>query len=160
MPRATPPAIELEKILNSHFSAEAGLVVSVEDTARHIALSPADAFPEVFATSRMIALMEVAAARAMRPLLGEGQLSVGVSLSVRHTAATPVGSQVRAVATYLRTEAKLMHFRIEAFDEAGSIGVGEHARAVIDTQRLLSGAERRRKPVISNSNSTSNQGLQ
>jgi predicted thioesterase len=52
------------------------------------------------------------------------------------------------VATYLRTENKLMHFRVEAFDECGSIGVGEHSRAIIETARLLSGAERRRaKPA-------------
>jgi fluoroacetyl-CoA thioesterase len=128
----------------SNFSAEAGIVVTTRDTARNIALSPEDSFPEVFATSRMIALMELAAARAMRPLLGEGQLSVGVSLDVRHTAATPVGSSVRAVASYLRTENKLMHFKVEAFDDSGLIGAGEHARAVIDEARLLSGAERRR----------------
>ena len=144
--------------MNDNLFAEASLIVQPEDTARHSALSPADAFPEVFATSRMIALMEVAAARALRPLLGEGQLSVGVSVSVRHTAATLVGSPVRAVATCLRTEAKLMHFKVEAFDESGSIGVGEHTRAVIDTARLLTGAERRRKPQISSSSSS--QGLQ
>jgi predicted thioesterase len=92
----------------------------------------------------MIALMEVAAARAMRPLLGPGQLSVGVSLDVRHTAATPVGSQVRATANYLGTEGKLLRFKIEAFDDAGLIGTGEHTRAVVDTARLLSGAEKRR----------------
>jgi predicted thioesterase len=143
--------------MNSSFSAEAGIVVTREDTARHIALAPTDSFPEVFATSGMIALMELAAARAMRPLLGDGQLSVGVSINVRHTAATPVGSRVRAVATYLRTEAKLMHFRVEAFDEAGAIGVGEHTRAIIDTARLLSGAERRRQI---NSTSTFNQAMQ
>lgn len=145
--------------MNDHLSAEAALIVQPEDTARHMALSPADVFPEVFATSRMIALMEVAAARALRPLLGEGRLSVGVSLNVRHLAATPVGSQVRAVATYLRTEAKLMHFKVEAFDESGPIGIGEHTRAVIDTTRLLTGAERRRKPQIPSSSSSS-QGLQ
>lgn len=129
------------------YTAEADIVVTPSDTARNIALSPGDAFPEVFATSRMIALMELAAARAMRPLLGDGQLSVGVSLNVRHTAATPVGSSVRAVATYLRTEAKLMHFRVEAFDESGSIGTGEHSRAIIDSARLVKGAEKRRKPA-------------
>src|SRR5262245_57716728 len=127
------------------YTAEADIVVTPFDTARNIALAPTDSFPEVFATSRMIALMELAAARAMRPLLGQGQLSVGVSLNVRHTAATPVGSTVRAVATYLRTEAKLLHFHVEAFDESGSIGSGEHTRAVIDAARLLSGAEKRRK---------------
>lgn len=146
--------------MNDNLFAEAGLTVQIEDTARHIALSPEDAFPEVFATSRMIALMEVAAARAMRPLLGEGQLSVGVSLSVKHTAATAVGSRVRAVASYLRTEAKLMHFKVEAFDESGSIGIGEHARAVIDAGRLRTGAERRRRSVSPISSTSLAQGLQ
>jgi fluoroacetyl-CoA thioesterase len=136
-------------MLNDNITAEAELVVADDDTARRIALCAGDSFPEVFATSRMIALMEVAAARAMRPLLGDGKLSVGVSLNVRHTAATPVGSRVRAVATYLRTEQKLLHFRVQAFDDAGSIGEGEHTRAVIETNRLLAGATRRRKPVSS-----------
>lgn len=133
--------------MNHSYSAEASIVVTPQDTASRISLAPTDAFPEVFSTSRMIALMELAAARAMSPLLGEGKLSVGVSIDVQHTAATPVGSRVRAVATWLRTDAKLTHFHVEAFDDAGSIGKGEHARAVIETARLLAGAERRRKPV-------------
>jgi fluoroacetyl-CoA thioesterase len=150
-------------MLMDNITAEADIVVTPLDTARNLALAPTDSFPEVFATSRMIALMELAAARAMRPLLGEGQLSVGVSLNVRHTAATPIGSTVRAVATYLRTEAKLLHFRVEAFDEAGPIGTGEHSRAIIDTARLVTGAEKRRKPdPVSSSNSaiSSKQGIQ
>jgi predicted thioesterase len=141
-------------------TAEAALVVRESDTARHIALTAGDAFPEVFATARMIALMEIAAARALRPLLGAGQLSVGVSLHVRHTAATPVGSRVRAVATYLRTESKLLHFRVEAFDDAGSIGVGEHARAIVDAARLEAGAARRRARPATAPHSTSPRDLQ
>lgn len=124
--------------------SEAGLVVQHADTAEALALSPEDVFPPVFATSRMIALMELAAARAMKPLLQDGQLSVGVSLTVKHTAATPVGCRVRAVATYLGPEGKLYRFKVEAFDEAGSIGEGEHTRAVVATDRLLAGAERRK----------------
>ena len=129
---------------DDNLSAEASLVVAAADTARHIALEPRDAFPDVFATSRMIALMEVAAARAMRSMLGDGQLSVGVALNVRHTAATPVGGRVRAVATRLHGDAKRVHFKVQAFDDAGLIGEGEHARAVVDATRLLSGAQRRR----------------
>jgi predicted thioesterase len=125
-------------------SAEAALVVAARDTACNIGLSSEDSFPEVFATSRMIALMEVAAARAMRPLLGDGQHSVGVGLNVKHSAATPVGSRVRAVARWLRNEGRLMHFNVQAFDEAGLIGEGEHTRAVVETARLLTGAEKRR----------------
>jgi fluoroacetyl-CoA thioesterase len=129
--------------------AEAELVVASADTARELALAPVDAFPEVFATSRMIALMEIAAARAMKPLLAQGELSVGVSLDVRHSAATPVGCRVRAIATYLRTEGRLMIFDVAVFDEAGCIGNGEHGRAIVETARLLSGAERRRRPRVS-----------
>ena len=125
-------------------SAEASLVVQRSDTAAAIVLSAEDSFPEVFATSRMIALMELSAAKVMRPLLQEGQLSVGVSLNVKHTAATPVGCAVRAVATYLGPEGRMFRFKVEAFDGAGTIGEGEHVRAIISTERLLAGAERRR----------------
>ena len=60
------------------------------------------------------------------------------------TAATPVGGEVRAVATYLGEEGKLFRFKVEAFDEAGSIGEGEHLRAIIATERLLAGAAKRK----------------
>ena len=76
-------------------------MVGSSDSARAFALSDRDAFPDVFATSRMIALMELAAARGMTSLLEPGQLSVGVSVAVKHLAATPVGTEVRAVATFL-----------------------------------------------------------
>jgi fluoroacetyl-CoA thioesterase len=124
-------------------SAEAAFTVTASDTADALALEPQDAFPAVFATSRMIALMELAAARAMRPALEPGHLSVGVALSVNHTAATPPGATVRAVATYLGPEGKLFRFRVEAFDEAGPIGGGEHTRAIVSTDRLMAGAAKR-----------------
>jgi predicted thioesterase len=132
-------------MLNPGDTAEVRWIVRGSDTARAIGISAEDTFPEVFATSRMVALMELAAARAMRRLLGPGQLSVGVSLQVRHTAATPVGCEVRAVATYLGPEGKLFRFQVAAFDDAGPIGEGEHARALIDEERLVSGAARRKR---------------
>ena len=125
-------------------AAEISLTVQPSDTAQALSISPQDTFPEVLATSRMIALMELAAARAMKPLLQSGQLSVGVTVNIKHTAATPVGCVVRAVATYLGPEGKAYRFKVEAFDEAGPIGEGEHTRAIIATERLLTGAERRR----------------
>src|SRR5688500_4428175 len=91
-------------MLTAGDAGEAEIVVQPSDTAKVLALSSEDSFPEVFATSRMIALMELAAARAMRPALQPGQLSVGVSLDVRHTAPTPVGGRVRAVATFERND--------------------------------------------------------
>jgi fluoroacetyl-CoA thioesterase len=125
-------------------SAEATLVVSAGDTAAALALSPDDTFPEVFATARMIALMEVAASRLMQPMLEAGQLSVGVSVNVTHTAPTPVGATVKATATYLRPEGKLFRFHVAVADDAGVVGEGEHTRAIVDNQRMLSRAANRK----------------
>lgn len=132
-------------MLNVGSAAEATVTVTPADTAQALSVSGEDAFPAVFATARMIALMELAAARLMKPLVAPGELSVGVSVNIRHTAATPVGGKVRAVATYLGPVGKLSRFRVEAFDEAGSIGEGEHTRAVVTTERLIAGAEKRRQ---------------
>jgi predicted thioesterase len=111
--------------------------------ASAISISDEDKFPEVFSTSRMIALMETAAARAMKPLLNSGELSVGVVVNVKHLAATPNHTRVSAKATFLGTEGKLYKFRVEAFDPSGKIGEGEHSRAIISTARLVQGAQAR-----------------
>jgi fluoroacetyl-CoA thioesterase len=121
-------------------TGEATLRVGPADTARALTLSPGDDFPEVLATARMIALMEVAASRPMRSLLGAGQLSVGVGVDVRHLAATPIGVEVRAVATFLGMEGKLYRFHVQAFDAGGAIGEGHHTRAIIGVERLVQGA--------------------
>jgi predicted thioesterase len=91
----------------------------------------------------MIALMELAGARLMKPILELNQLSVGVGVCIKHLAATPNHTRVSAVATFLGMEGKLYKFKVEAFDTAGKIGEGEHTRAIIDGGRLLSGAQKR-----------------
>src|SRR5687767_15808727 len=123
-------------------SAPAPLVVSEGDLASHIGIGD-DRYPGVFATTRMIALMEVAASRCLLPLLREGELSVGVSVEVRHTAATLPGVEVTATARFLRMDGRLYRFEVTAVDAGGEIGRGEHTRAVITTERLLTGARRR-----------------
>jgi predicted thioesterase len=122
-------------------------IVRTEDLASAL-LIDADNFPAVLATSRMIALMEVAAARLMQPLLGEGELSVGVTVDVTHSAATLCEDVVHVTARYLGKEGKLYLFDVRAEDSGGEIGHGMHRRAIIATQRLLDGAARRRNQSI------------
>ena len=96
----------------------------VEETDLASALSPdhADSFPRVFATARMVALMEMAAARAMTDVLEEGELTAGVSIAVIHTAATPPGARVSATARFLGMDGKFYKFEVVAEDEAGEEG--------------------------------------
>jgi fluoroacetyl-CoA thioesterase len=127
-------------------SAQAQLRVGAADLADALSADGRDSFPPVFATSRMIALMEIASSRVLLPYLGPGELSVGVTLDVSHTAATPPGATVTATARYLRREGKLFVFEVEAFDSAGEIGRGTHKRAVVSGERLVSSAQRRSGP--------------
>jgi predicted thioesterase len=125
-------------------TGEASRQVGRDALASSIALESGESFPPVFATAGMVALMELAAARAMRPVLGPGELSVGVRLSITHTAPTPEGVRVRAVARFTGMEGKLFAFDLVAEDEAGEIGRGTHHRAVVTTTRIVAGAARRR----------------
>jgi predicted thioesterase len=114
--------------------------VQSSDLAKELSSDPQDDFPEVYATSRMIALMELAAARLMKPLLSEGELSVGVNVNVTHMAATPNNVEVKAVATYKGVLGKLHEFEVDLYDQGGLAGNGTHTRAIVKTERLIQGA--------------------
>jgi predicted thioesterase len=91
----------------------------------------------------MVGLMEVAAARILNSHLQDGEVSVGVSVDVVHTAATPPGATVTATAKFAGRDGKLFLFEVTAADDAGEIGRGTHKRAIVTTERLLAGANRR-----------------
>lgn len=121
----------------------ATLVVGPQDLASSISSQTGDEFPPVLATARMIALMEIAAARVLQPLLEPGELSVGVTVDVSHTAPTPLGAQVTATARYVRREGKLFLFEVSVADPGGEVGRGRHERAIVSNERLQSAAAKR-----------------
>jgi len=117
--------------------------VATQDLASEVAVSKEDIFPEVLATSRMIGLMEVSAARLMKPLLKEGELSVGVGVAIKHFAPTPVGEEVKTVATFEKMEKKLYQFTVEVYDRAGKVASGTHTRAIVPYDKIMQGAKAR-----------------
>jgi fluoroacetyl-CoA thioesterase len=132
-----------ENELELNATGTATLIVSPQDLASSIASETGDAFPSVLATARMIALMEVAASRVLQPLLGPGELSVGVTVDITHTAPTPLGAEVTATARYAGREGKLFLFEVSAADRGGEVGRGWHKRAIVSSERLQSGATKR-----------------
>ena len=127
--------------IDSHYELEH--TVTGSDSPRTLCCAPGDDFPDVLATARMVGLMELAAARLMRPLLQDGELSVGVGVDITHLAATPLFEKVRARATFLGLDGKLYAFRVELFDDGGKVGEGRHTRAIVATERLLKSTEKR-----------------
>ncbi len=94
----------------------------------------------VFGTPYLAAMMENAALEYIARELPEGKSTVGVKVSVEHTAPTPVGMEVtvRVRVTDISANGKLIDFEMEAFDAAGPIGTGRHQRAIIDIERFMS----------------------
>ena len=124
-------------------TATASLIVGPDDLASSLPIEMGDQFPSVLATARMVALMEIAAARVLQPLLGPGELSVGVTVEISHTAPTPPGAEVTTTARYAGREGKLFLFEVSATDPGGEIGRGWHKRAIVTSERLQAGAAKR-----------------
>jgi predicted thioesterase len=133
----------VEKELELNTTATVELIVGPNDLASSISSETGDEFPAVFATAKMVALMEIAGSRVLQPLLEPGELSVGVTVDITHTAPTPPGAQVTATARYAGREGKLFVFEVSASDPGGEIGRGWHKRAIVTSERLQSGAARR-----------------
>ncbi len=117
--------------------------VENKDLAKNLGISPDDNFPPVMATARLVALMECSAAKVMKPILGDGKLSVGVNVNITHTAPTLEGDIAKATATFVGMEGKLYKFEVEAEDSGGLIGKCTHTRAVVSEDRLMAGANTR-----------------
>src|SRR6476660_7906476 len=129
--------------LEEDATGTATLVVGPQDLASSISSDTGDDFPSVLATARMVALMEIAASRVLQSLCGPGELSVGVTVDINHTAPTPLGAEVTATARYAGREGKLFLFEVSCADKGGEVGRGWHKRAIVSSERLQSGAARR-----------------
>lgn len=113
---------------------ESQVVVSQNNTAK--TLGSGDM--EVFATPAMVALMENAAMMAVAEHLDEGASSVGVEISTSHIKASALGATITASAELVAIDGRKLSFKVKAWDEAGTIGEGNHTRFVVDRERFLS----------------------
>ena len=118
----------------NHLEKDAYASVDVVVTDTHLAAGlcaePGESFPEVFSTPWLLAQLERAAAKVLRPLLSDGQLSVGAKVELEHLAPTPAGQKITAHARFIEQRGPLYLFEVWADDGAGVIGRGTHARAI------------------------------
>jgi len=134
----------LDNNLKIGMTAQAGKIVSEDDTAVKFGSGGV----RVFATPMMVALMENAALNAVDPHLGEDSATVGLSLNVKHLAATPVGMKVTAVAELISIEGKKLTFKVEAYDEQEKIGEGIHERYIIKLSKFLERAAQKSSKLL------------
>ncbi len=109
-------------------------IVARENTAA--ALGSGDL--AVFATPAMAALMENAAMCAVAQELDASQTTVGTALNITHIKASAIGSAITATAELMQIDARKLTFKVQACDNNGTIGEGEHIRYVVDREKFMS----------------------
>ena len=119
--------------------AKAIQIVSKDDLASILG-EVDDIFPKVFATSKMIALMEIAASRVLKKFLSNSECSVGIEININHVSPTSIGAKVVAHAILIEIVDHIFTFTVKAFDESGLVGEGTHKRSIVDIERLEKGA--------------------
>jgi fluoroacetyl-CoA thioesterase len=113
---------------------------------KHLASQLDPSLAAVLSTPTMVAMMEQAAIEAIKPFLDAGESSVGMTIEVSHTAATPPGHRARAEAEVTKVEGRRLEFSVRAFDDVEQIGSGTHRRAVIDAAKFNDRLKSKQKP--------------
>ena len=91
----------------------------------------------VFGTPFLLALMEEATCNSLEGRPEDGRSSVGVSMEVQHSAASPVGIKVWAESELTKIDGKMLTFTVTAYDEAGVIGTASITRCIIRSESFV-----------------------
>jgi len=105
---------------------------SPEHSARHFYAN----LPDVFATPFLGGLMERVSAELIDEHLQPGQQSVGISMNLKHLAATPLGMEIRVKTEVTAVEGRKLTFQLEAYDEVEKIGEATHERFIIQADKF------------------------
>jgi predicted thioesterase len=92
--------------------------------------------PDVFATPCLGGLMERVSAELINEHLKPGEQSVGISMNLLHSAATPLGMEILVKTEVTAVEGRKLTFRLEAFDDVEKIGEATHERFIINADKF------------------------
>ena len=112
-------------------------IQSVKVTEENTAKSIGSGLLPVFATPAMAALMEKTASESIASQLGEGEGTVGISLNIRHLAATPIGLTVTCESELIEIDRKRLVFSLKVIDGKDVIGDGTHERFIINNEKFM-----------------------
>jgi predicted thioesterase len=123
------------------------IVVADADTAA--ALGSGDV--PVLATPRLLALAEAAAVAAIKATMQPELTSVGTSVVIEHTRASPIGAEVMVEAELTEVDGRRLVFSFIATqgrpmtlnDEAIVVATGTVERAIVNRERFIERAEHR-----------------
>ena len=134
----------MTEVLKTGLSGTATFSVTPEYTAA--AMGSGDL--PVLATPALIAFMERTAKDSLLAHLPAGATTVGTRISVSHLAPTLVGRTVRVESCLTEVEDRRLRFTLQAFDESGLVGKGEHERCLVFSEAFMERATERAESGI------------
>lgn len=115
--------------------------IAIKVTDENTAAALGSGTLRVFSTPAMIALMEKTAWESVAPCLAEGESTVGISLNVKHLAATPVGDTVTCESELAEIDRRRLVFTLKVTDSTDVIGEGTHERFIVSNEKFIAKAE-------------------
>ncbi len=122
--------------MNTSFQVGMSHELKIKSLPEHSARCFYPDLPDVFATPVLGGLMERVSAELIGMHLKPGEQSVGISMNLQHSAATPLGMEIRVRAEITAVEGKKLTFKVVAFDEAEKIGEATHERFIIQADKF------------------------
>lgn len=121
----------------------------------HLASAFGSGLVDVLATPILVGFCEECARLMVEPLLTEGQKTVGISINLKHLAATPPGMHVTVKAELVKVDKRRLSFRIVVWDEQECVSEAEHERFIIDADRFEQRIKEKAKKARPNTNPNS-----
>lgn len=123
----------MERTLETGLKGQKEILVEQEHTAASVGSGDLP----VFATPALASVLEGAAVKALEGYLPPSMTTVGISLTIEHSAATPVGGKVIAQAELTEIRGRHLIFSLTARDEQEIIGQASHERVMVQRDRFL-----------------------
>ena len=82
--------------------------------------------------------MERVSAELINEHIEADEQSVGISMDLKHTAATPLGMEIRVKTEVTSVEGAKLTFNLEVWDEVEKIGEATHERFIINPEKFIS----------------------
>ena len=98
---------------------------------------------DVLSTHCVVLLIELAAREAIKGRIQEGKITLGKRVEIRHLAAAPIGSRVRAVARLTAMEGRKLFFQVAAYDDVDKLAEGENEQIIVSQDAFLKKVKRK-----------------
>lgn len=110
----------------------------------HLASTMGNTGVDVLATPMVAMMFEAAATDALKPVMGDDEISVGTWISVYHLKPTPPGMAVTTTVTLIETRGVKYLFDVEVHDEKEKVAEGKIERAIINRDRFYKNLDEKR----------------